>query len=195
MIEIGLYVLLVVMIIGALAALEFEDLFSSVIVLGGVGLALSLAFLLLQAPDLALVQFITELLVLLILIKATARKDFFSSRTQRGYISALIVALFVLVLAYFGFLAFKELPAFGTPLMKTSPVKMLGIPSEEGGGNIVSRIMFEYRGLDTVGELTILFTAALAALTLLRKVGRIREKEDTVSPKNPDPESRKGGLS
>ncbi|MFN3550946.1 MAG: hydrogenase subunit MbhD domain-containing protein, partial [Endomicrobiia bacterium] len=43
------------MIIAALVALEIKDLLSSVVSLGAVGLILTLLFLLLQAPDVAIV--------------------------------------------------------------------------------------------------------------------------------------------
>ena len=42
-----LYILVILMIIGAIAAIQMKDLISSIIAVGAVGLALSLAFLVL----------------------------------------------------------------------------------------------------------------------------------------------------
>ena len=39
---------------------------------------------------------------------------------------------------------------------------------EVGGTNIVTDIVFDYRGYDTIGEATVLFTAIAGAVALLR---------------------------
>ncbi len=43
---------------------------------------------------------------------------------------------------------------------------------EVGGANIVTDIVFDYRGYDTIGEATVLFTAIAGAVALLRPWGR-----------------------
>ncbi|MCK4325548.1 DUF4040 domain-containing protein, partial [bacterium] len=53
-----LYLLLLFMIAGAIIAVETKDLLSSVIAVGAVGLGLSVAFLVLKAPDLAITQLV-----------------------------------------------------------------------------------------------------------------------------------------
>ncbi|AIF68665.1 hydrogenase [Palaeococcus pacificus DY20341] len=40
---------------------------------------------------------------------------------------------------------------------------------EVGGTNIVTDIVFDYRGYDTIGEATVLFTSIAGAVALLRK--------------------------
>ena len=44
--------------------------------------------------------------------------------------------------------------------------------AELGANNIVTTIVFDYRGFDTLGEATVLFGAAVGVLTLFRGVGR-----------------------
>lgn len=39
---------------------------------------------------------------------------------------------------------------------------------ETGSNNVVAAVLFDYRGLDTLGEATILFTAVMGVLLLLR---------------------------
>ena len=56
-----LYLLLALMLIGAIVALEAKDLLSSVISLGIIGFGLVLVFLLLRAPDLAITQIVVEI--------------------------------------------------------------------------------------------------------------------------------------
>jgi multisubunit Na+/H+ antiporter MnhB subunit len=41
-------------------------------------------------------------------------------------------------------------------------------PQETGAANIVASIVLDYRAYDTMGEVTVLFTAILGALTVLR---------------------------
>jgi len=44
--------------------------------------------------------------------------------------------------------------------------------TELGANNIVTTVVFDYRGFDTLGEATVLFGAAIGVLTLFRGVGR-----------------------
>lgn len=43
---------------------------------------------------------------------------------------------------------------------------------ETGANNIVTTIVFDYRGFDTLGEATVMFGTAVGILTLFRGVGR-----------------------
>jgi multisubunit Na+/H+ antiporter MnhB subunit len=47
--------------------------------------------------------------------------------------------------------------------------------NQTGSNNVVASVVFDYRGLDTLGEATILFTAVTGVLLLLRTQKR---KED-----------------
>src|SRR3989338_4012330 len=115
-----LHVLLLFMIFGAIAAIEARDLLSSVIAVGAVGFALCLAFLILKAPDLAITQLVVEILCLIILIRATIRKDLpliIDGRWFFNTISTLLFIAFFLISAYF---ALQELPEFGIPTMRVA---------------------------------------------------------------------------
>ncbi|NJE76585.1 hydrogen gas-evolving membrane-bound hydrogenase subunit E [Thermococcus sp. ES12] len=48
---------------------------------------------------------------------------------------------------------------------------------EVGGTNIVTDIVFDYRGYDTLGEATVLFTAIAGAVALLRPWRRDEHEE------------------
>src|SRR4030066_941659 len=75
-VEIWLIFILVFMILGSVVALEIKDILSSIISIGIVGLGISIAFVFLQAPDLAIVQFLFEIFGLIILIRAFIKKDY-----------------------------------------------------------------------------------------------------------------------
>jgi multisubunit Na+/H+ antiporter MnhB subunit len=46
---------------------------------------------------------------------------------------------------------------------------------QTGSNNVVAAVLFDYRGLDTLGEATILFTAVMGVLLLLRTLKRKEE--------------------
>ena len=82
------YVLLIFMIIGAIIAIEVKDLLSSVVAVGAVGLGLSIVFLVLKAPDVAITQLVVEILCLIILIRATLKRDLPFSTSGRWFFAA-----------------------------------------------------------------------------------------------------------
>jgi multisubunit Na+/H+ antiporter MnhB subunit len=47
--------------------------------------------------------------------------------------------------------------------------------NQTGSNSVVASVVFDYRGLDTLGEATILFTAVMGVLLLLRKQKRKEE--------------------
>ena len=169
-----LQVLLFFMIIGAVIAVEIKELLSAVVAVGAVGLGLAVAFLFLQAPDLAIVQLVVEILALIILIRATVLKDTTSSKKKEIFVSvACLVFLFAFLMTAYRVLV--QLPVFGSPLMKVSHNYLEHALQETGAVNIVSSIILDYRAYDTLGEATVLFTAVIGVITVMRKIGRIRK--------------------
>lgn len=167
--------LLLFMIFAAVVAVEVEDLLSSVIAVGAVGLGLSLAFLILKAPDLAITQLVVEILCLIILIRATINKDLPLIRDGRWFFNTVSTLLFIVFFLIFAYFAFKELPNFGTPIMRVAQQYIdLGLV-KTGATNIVASIILDFRGYDTLGEATILFTAVMGVLTIIRRIGRIQK--------------------
>jgi len=173
-----LYILLILMIIGAIAAMEMKDLISSVITVGAVGLALSIAFLVLKAPDLAITQLVVEILCLIILIRATLKKDLPFSTTGRWFFNTFVTVIFVITFLVVGYLSLKELPTFGYPIMKVAQLYLDTGLAKTGAVNLVSSIILDFRGYDTLGEATILFTAVMGVIAIMRRIGRKRIGED-----------------
>jgi multisubunit Na+/H+ antiporter MnhB subunit len=166
------------MIIGAIAAVGIKDLLSSVIAVGAVGLALSLAFLVLKAPDLAITQLVVEILCLIILIRATLKKDLPFSTTGRWFFNTLVTAIFMITFLALGFICLKELPDFGYPIMKVAKVYLdIGL-AETGAANLVASVILDFRAYDTLGEATILFTAVIGVIAVMRRIGRKKVNEE-----------------
>ena len=167
-VETWLIFILSFMIVGSITALELKDLLSSIISIGVVGLGVSISFLFLQAPDLAIVQFLFEIFALIILIRAFMRRDYHLKEPSRSHKFLVIISILTLVSIFvLSIHIFKLLPPFGQPLMETSKYYLDNAARETGAANIVTAIILDYRAYDTLGEVTVLFTAILGALTIL----------------------------
>lgn len=181
-IETWLIFTLIFMIIGSIAALEMKNLLSAIIAIGIVGLGTSVCFLLLQAPDLAIVQFLFEIFAMIILIRAYLKAEYhqMDKKSENKIVSviAVVVLAGVLVLSLD---MFGALPEFGNPIMDTANyyVENGNAAQETHSSNIVASIILDYRAYDTLGEITVLFTAILGTLTILRiKTGSQKEEEN-----------------
>jgi multisubunit Na+/H+ antiporter MnhB subunit len=175
-----LHLLLLFMIIAAIIAIEVKDLLSSVVAVGAVGFALCLAFLILKAPDLAITQLVVEILCLIILIRATIKKDLPLVIEGRWVFNTVSTLLFILVFLFFAHLALKELPSFGEPIMAMVKRYLEEGTSKTGAVNIVTAVILDFRAYDTLGEATVLFTAVIGIMAVLRRPGRkkIGEKDN-----------------
>ena len=173
-----LYGLLVFMIIGAVIAIETKDLLSSVISVGAMGMALAIIFLILAAPDLAIVQVAVEVIALIMLIRLiVVREDVtISHRYRYGEVFATAAGLiFCGVFIVFASIAYKEMPGFGNPLLTVSHQYITEGFAISNAANIVTAILLDFRGYDTLGEATVIFTAVMGALVILRKKGKIEK--------------------
>ena len=81
--------------------------------------------------------------------------------------------LFLVVLLVFLFWAAFRLRGFGEPVEAGMDEYFLANAQQEtGSNNAVASIVFDYRGLDTLGEATVLFTAAIGIVLLFRSEGK-----------------------
>ncbi len=168
---IELYFLLIFMIVAAVLAIELEDLISSVVALFAVGLALCITFIVLKAPDVAIMQLVVETLALVVLINATLRKDLPFSISGRWYVNTFIYAAFFITLFVVATKCFKDLPPFGSPLMRSAALLHRNLLNT-GEVNLVSAVTLKYRIFDSFGEAAILFIAVIAILAILRPKGK-----------------------
>jgi len=168
-----LYSLVILMILGSLVAIHTKYLLSAVISLTLVGLILCVVFLYLQAPDTAITQTIVEVIALVILIRAVPiKKDTMGIKGAKETFSAIVTTIFLVLFAFFAYKALLDLPQFGFPLMRVSEDYVREGLAKTGSANIVTAVLLDFRAYDTLGEATVLFTAILGAIVVLRKVGR-----------------------
>jgi len=179
--EIILSVILGFMIIGAIFALNAKDLLSALISCGVVGYGLVICFLLLKAPDLAIVQIVVETITLIIMVAVVlnSTREELKEKTQikvndisyintRYIINIAVVLVFAVLLLYFFAQAIDILDPFGWHKTRMSTAYILDAAAKTGSANLVTGVVFDFRGYDTLGEATILFTAVIGILTILR---------------------------
>lgn len=168
---IELQILLVFMILAAIAAVELKDTLGAVIAVGAVGLGVSIAFLFLQAPDLAIVQLVVEILCLVFLIRAVfVAGEVFKDKWR--VTTALPAIMLVVLFLFFATKALLEIPSFGYPILKVAQRYIEHGLKETGAANIVASVILDYRALDTLGEAIVLFTAVIGVFAVMRKIGR-----------------------
>ncbi len=173
--ELAISVIIVLMIIGAIYAIHAKDLLSAVITGGIVGYGLVICFLLLKAPDLAIVQIVVETITLVIMVAVvldSSRDEPFSKPDMQGYITAATAILIAIGLFYFLKISVTSLDEFGNGTLRMAQAYVEGATEKTGSANLVTGVVFDFRGYDTLGEATVLVTAVLGVLTILRIKGK-----------------------
>lgn len=173
--EIAISIITGVMILGAIYAIHARDLLSAVIACSIVGYGLVICFLLLKAPDLAIVQIVVETISLIIMVAVvldSSREEPFSKPNPQGYMNAITALFVVIILFYFFKSAINVLDPFGVSTLRMAKPYIEGATDKTGSANLVTGVVFDFRGYDTLGEATVLVTAVLGVLTILRIKGK-----------------------
>ncbi len=173
--ELAISVIIGFMIIGAIYAIHARDILSAVIAGGIVGYSLVICFLLLQAPDLAIVQIVVETITLIIMVAVvldSSRVEAYGKFDSRAWVTAGTAVLILAILFWFLKEASAPLAPFGENTMRMADAYVNGAVDKTGSVNLVTGVVFDFRGYDTLGEATVLVTAVLGVLTILRIKGR-----------------------
>jgi len=80
-------------------------------------------------------------------------------------IVGLIFLLVLVALLVWGVLVMRD---FGDPPSRMDDYMIANAQQETGSNNVVAGVLLDYRGLDTLGEVSVLFTAVTAVLLLFR---------------------------
>jgi multicomponent Na+:H+ antiporter subunit A len=138
--------------------------------LGAVGYGVALIYALFGAPDLAMTQFAVETLTVVIFVLVFYQLRGFgdlSSRkvkTRDALVSAVAGTVIATLVLFIG--------ASGTT-SRLSPYFVDAAPTLAHGRNVVNVILVDFRGFDTLGEITVLVTVAVGVRALLL-IGRER---------------------
>lgn len=136
----------------------------SLIVMGAVGLIVALIFVKFSAPDLALTQLSVEVVTIVLLLLALyylpqqqAPESGLWRRARDG----------LLALAAGGGAGLLSWAVLTRPFTSISDYFLDNSVSGGGGSNVVNVILVDFRGFDTLGEITVLALAALGIYAML----------------------------
>lgn len=83
-----------------------------------------------------------------------------------SYKRNLLNAVTLVVLAGTFIMVALHMPPFGSPNRPVSEYYLYNALPETGALNVVAAVIWTYRGYDTLGEATVLFTAVLSTLII-----------------------------
>lgn len=156
------------LIIGAIATVIWHRIrMVSLLMLSIVGLMVSVAFTRFSAPDLALTQLTVEVATIILLMLAL----FFLPQSTPRESSSLRILRDVVISSTVGVIIASICYALLTrPLNSISEFFVANAKTGGGGTNVVNVILVDFRGFDTLGEITVLGIAALGIFKLLSRI-------------------------
>jgi multicomponent K+:H+ antiporter subunit A len=147
------------------SALIHQRRLTSLIVLGAVGLLVSLIFVKFSAPDLALTQLSVEIVTIVLLLLALY---FLPRRTPVETDTGRRLRDFLIALGAGGGAGILSWAMLTRPHQPISGFFLENSVSGGGGTNVVNVILVDFRGFDTLGEITVLALAGLGIYALLK---------------------------
>jgi multicomponent Na+:H+ antiporter subunit A len=160
--EMGLAVLIA---LATIMAVRSRSLLSAVAALGAVGYSVAMIYLTYGAPDLAMTQFLVETLTVILFVLVFYRlpqfKDVGSRRARAGSACVAILGgslITTLVLIASGIQLHHPISGYFMDVAVTAA----------HGRNLVNIILVDFRGLDTLGETTVLGIAAIGVYAVIK---------------------------
>jgi len=183
-VEVGGWIMLAAAAVG-LAAMHHNRLLA-LILIGIVGLMVSIGFIFLSAPDLAMTQITVEVVTIILLLLAL---NFLPNHTPiesstwrriRDVIVACAAGLATMALSYH----YLMRDAVSSPI---SGFHLANSYKGGGGTNVVNVILVDFRGFDTFGEIIVLGIAALLIYALTESLldGPVRARLLNRKPDKP----------
>jgi multicomponent Na+:H+ antiporter subunit A len=171
--------IVLIVIAGALAATLAKSTMAAVLSLGAVGYGVAVTFVVLGAPDLAMTQFSVETLTVLIYVLV------FRHFRDLGALSPRLVRYRDAGIAI-GIGTFISALVLSVARSETAP-RLREYFVEHGptlghGRNIVNVILVDFRAFDTMGEITVLATAAIGVSALLRLASVEKSESGSTRP-------------
>ena len=165
------------LVVTALAIVRLKNLFAIAMLSGIYSLLSAGLFVVLDAVDVAFTEAavgagITTVLMLSTLALTASQEK---GKGRHTLVPLIVVALTGAALIY----GTLDMPRYGDPLapihQHVAPRYLQETPTEIGVPNVVTAVLASYRGYDTLGEVTVIFTAGVGVMLLLG-FGRLRDK-------------------
>ena len=165
--------LLLMCIVVAVLAIH-RDLFTVVILAGIYSFLMGAVLVALDAVDVAMTEASVgagiSTVLLLGALALCRREEALPRRRKWTPLAAAVTAIGLLVYGTFG------LPEFNNPAapihQHVAPKYLAEALTETGVPNVVTAVLASYRGYDTLGETTVVFTAGVGVIALLRRASR-----------------------
>ncbi len=162
----------------AIGIVRLDNLFAVVMLSGIYSLISASLFVTLDAVDVAFTEASVGGGIATVLMLATLALTGDTEKPGKGHLQILPLAVVVLTgaLLIYGTL---DMPSFGDPMapihQHVAPRYIEEAPRATGIPNIVTSVLASYRGYDTMGELTVIFTAGIGVILIL---GARRRRDD-----------------
>lgn len=166
--------LLALVVIATVVVAKVRSRLTAALALSVVGFALAAVYALVGAPDVALVAVVVETMLTLVFVAALARmpdegpvRDAVvrvRPRRRRWDVPAGAVAGLAVFASVWGFLSQPAPDSVSAEHVRLTPAAH--------GGDVVTVIVADFRGLDTLVEITVLLVAVIGVATLMRR-GRL----------------------
>ena len=177
--------LLVLLVILAFAIIRMRSLFTVIMLFSGFSFLSAGLFVVMDAVDVAFTEAAVGAGISTILMLATLALTYSPNIVKEEERPAhkpwlpLIVVLITGALLIYGT---ADLPDFGDPnapaQQHVAPYYLDKSMEHAGVPNVVTTVLASYRGFDTLGEVTVIFTAGIAVLLLIGGRRKETEKEN-----------------
>lgn len=171
--------LLVMLAVVGIAIIRLRNLFAVVMLSGIYSLLMASTFVLLDAVDVAFTEAAVGAGISTVLLLGVLTLT--KSREKIPVTTPLLPLVTVVVTGALLIYGTWDLPAFGDPNAPAhrhvAPEYLAEATHETGAPNVVTAVLASYRGYDTLGEVTVIFTAGIGVLLLLSGSGVLRRRE------------------
>ena len=173
------------MAVTALALVRLRNLFAVVMLAGMFSLLAAVLYVVLDAVDVAFTEAavgagITTVLMLGTLALTTSDEK----AVPRKTLAPLLLVVVTGAVLIYGTL---DMPRYGDPNapvhLHVAPYYLERTGPDTGLPNVVTAVLASYRGYDTLGEVTVIFTAAVGVLVLIGRSRRPKKKRKPAEKK------------
>ncbi len=168
-------ILLAVIITASILVTRSTSRLATIALLGSIGFSIAILFLLYSAPDLAMVQFSIETLIVILFVLAMYRLP------KIKHLSSKPARILDMVISTIG----GGLMTLLMLIVSSHPIEsqlasyfIKNSPTVAKGRNIVNVILVDFRGFDTLGEISVLSIAAIGVYALIRFTRKAVDKNN-----------------
>lgn len=177
------FILLFLVVICGLAAVLYRNILNSIMILGAYSLLMALLWTRYNSVDVAFTEAAVGAGITTVLLLAALSRTLIAEEKPEApprplfpvlaFISRLIPLAVVLATGAVLVYGTLDMPDFGDPSAPANrhvaPYYIEKSVPETGVINFVTAILASYRGYDTLGEVTVIFTAGVCVILLLRR--------------------------